>query len=256
VTIAYAAPPVVASGTIDGTAGNALSFTVSVTGGNPATLSLTGAPSGMSISSAGVVSWANPVAGSYLVTITAKDTKDGLTGVGTYDVVIAAPVPPSVPGGAVTGRVGAALTLTSRLSSAPGGMSINSSGVVSWSTPVAGTYSVTVIATDTRSGLSGRGVYAVTIAKAGPTITASSMTGTVGNKLTGAISFADSSSSSISITISGVPGGMVFTPAANSPVLAVTWAAPAAGSYTLVVYAKDGSGLTSTLNVPVSIASH
>jgi len=266
VTIANPAPPAVASETIDGTAGSALSFTVLVTDVNPVTLSLTGAPSGMTISSAGVVSWASPVAGSHSVTVTAKDTRNGLTGVGTYDVVIAAPVPPSVPGGAVTGRVGAALTfsaaasspdpLTYMLSGAPSGVSINSSGVVSWSTPVAGNYSVTVIATDTKSGLSGRGVYTVTIAKAGPTITASSMTGTVGKKLTGTISFADSSSSSISITISGVPGGMAFTPTPNSPALGVTWAAPVAGSYTLVVYAKDGSGLTSTLSVPVSVATH
>ena len=266
VTIANPQPPTVASETINGTAGMALSFTVSVTDINPVTLSLTGAPSGMSVSSAGVVSWASPVAGSYAVTVTAKDTKSGLSGHGTCSVVVAAPVPPSVPGGTVTGRVGAALSFTVAtsspdplsymLSGAPSGMSVNSSGVVSWSAPVAGNYSVTVVVTDTRTGSSGRGVYTVTIAKAGPTITATSMTGTVGKKLTGTISFADSSSSSISITISGVPGGMTFTPIPNSPALGVTWAAPVAGSYTLVVNARDGNGLTSTLNVPVSIASH
>lgn len=39
--------------------------------------SLGGAPSGMMVSSAGVVSWAKPVTGSYSVTVTAKDSKTG-----------------------------------------------------------------------------------------------------------------------------------------------------------------------------------
>ena len=265
VTITSPQPPAVGSATIKGTAGTALSFTVSVTDANPVTLSLAGAPSGMSVSSAGVVSWASPVAGTYQVAATAKDTKTGLSGHGTYSVVIAAPAPPTVAGGTITGRVGAALSFsaaasspdsnTYMLSGAPSGMSINSSGVVSWSSPVAGKYSVTVIATDTRTGLSGRGVYAVTIAAAGPTITASSMAGTAGKKLTGTLSFADSTSNSLSITITGVPGGLGITPVANSPALDVTWASPVAGTYTLVVSARDGNGLTSTLSVPVSIAS-
>ena len=266
VTISSPQPPVVASETINGTAGTALTFTLSASDANPVTWSLTGAPSGMSVSSAGVVSWASPAAGSWQVTATANDTKTGLSGHATYSVVIAAPAPPSVAGGTIAGRVGAALSfsaaasgpdaLTYMLSGAPSGMSINSSGVVGWSTPVAGKYSVTVIATDAKTGLSGRGVYTVTIAAAGPTITASSLVGTAGKKLTGSISFADSTSNSLSISVTGVPSGMAFTPAANSPVLNVTWNSPTTGSYTLVVSARDGNGLTSTLNVPVSIASH
>jgi hypothetical protein len=54
------------------------------------TYSLSGAPSGMSISSAGVVSWAAPVVGTYSVSVTAKDSVNGLSGSGVYNVVIAA----------------------------------------------------------------------------------------------------------------------------------------------------------------------
>jgi subtilase family serine protease len=90
----------------------------------------------------------------------------------------------------------------------------------------------------------------------GPTINASSLVGSAGRKLTGSISFADSTSNSLSITISGVPSGMSFTSTSNSPVLDVTWASPVKGSYTLVVSARDGNGLTGTLKVPVVIASH
>jgi hypothetical protein len=49
---------------------------------------------------------------------------------------------------------------------------------------------------------------------------------------------------------------MSFTPASNSAALNVTWTSPVTGSYTLVVSARDGSGLTGTLKVPVVIASH
>lgn len=264
--------PVVGSAAISGTAGTALSFSATVTAAHQVTYVLSNAPTGMTINAAGLVTWAKPAVGNYSVTVTATDTQTGLSGHGVYTVTIAsqppvvAPSPPSVAGGSVTGRTGAALSfsaaassadaLTYVLSGAPSGMSINSSGVVSWSSPVAGKYSVTVTATDAKTGLSGHGVYTVTIAVAGPTITASSLVGTAGKKLTGSISFADSTSNSFSITISGVPGGMSFTPASNSAALNVTWASPVTGSYTLVVSVRDGNGLTGTLKVPVVIASH
>ena len=264
--------PVVGSAAVSGTVGTALSFSATVTAAHPVTYVLSNAPTGMTISTAGLVTWASPVLGSYSVTVTATDTQTGLSGNGVYSVTIAskpaapAPTAPTVAGGTVTGRVGTALSfsaaasssdsLTYALSGAPSGMTINSSGVVSWSSPVAGKYSVTVTASDAKTGLSGKGVYTVTIAAAGPSITASSLTGKAGTKLTGSITLADSTSNSLSITISGVPGGMTFTPASNSPVLNVTWASPVTGNYTLVVSARDGNGLTATLNVAVSIASH
>ena len=264
--------PVVGSAAVSGTAGTALSFSATVTAAHQVTYVLSNAPTGMTINAAGLVTWAKPAVGNYSVTVTATDTQTGLSGHGVYTVTIVsqppvvAPSPPTVAGGSVTGRAGAALSfsaaassadaLTYVLSGAPGGMSINSSGVVSWSSPVAGKYAVTVTATDAKTGLSGHGVYTVTIAVAGPTITASSLVGTAGRKLTGSISFTDNTSNSLSITISGVPGGMSFTPASNSAALNVTWTSPVTGSYTLVVSARDGSGLTGTLKVPVVIASH
>ncbi len=264
--------PVVGSAAVSGTVGTALSFAATVTAAHPVTYVLSNAPTGMTISSAGLVTWSNPVQGSYSVTVTATDTQTGLSGNGVYSVTIAAkpaapaPTAPVVTGGTVAGHAGTALsfsaaasssdTLTYALSGAPSGMTVSSAGVVSWSSPVAGTYSVTVTASDAKTGLSGKGVYTVTIAAAGPTITASSLTGKVGTKLTGTITFADSTSNSLSITISGVPSGMTFTLASNSPVLNVTWPAPVTGNYTLLVSVRDGNGLTATLNVAVNIASH
>jgi subtilase family serine protease len=74
-TTTVAAAPVVTPASISGKVGTALSFTVAVAASNPVTYTLTGAPSGMAISSSGVVTWATPVVGTYAVTVIAKDTK-------------------------------------------------------------------------------------------------------------------------------------------------------------------------------------
>lgn len=183
--------PVVTSATINGKVGTALSFTASVTASNAVTYTLAGAPSGMSISTAGIVSWATPVAGSYSVTVTAKDSKTSLTGQGVYTVVIAA-----------------ASTTT------------------------------TTTTTTTTSG-------------SGPVIKASSMAGVAGRALSGTITITDSTSKSLTVSISGAPLGMNFQ--VNGMQIVASWASPQTGSYTLKVVATDGNGASSALSVPVTI---
>jgi hypothetical protein len=265
VVIAPIPAPVVTSATVSGKAGVALSFTVSATSPDTLTYSMTGAPSGMSIvSSTGVVSWANPVTGTYTLTVTAKDSKTGVSGQGTYTVVIA-PIPaPVVASGNVSGKVGTALSftvsassvdaLTYSLSGAPAGMSINSAGVVSWASPVAGTYSVTVIAKDAKTGLSGQGVYTISISASGPVVTAPAMTGVAGKALTGTISISDPGVSGLSVSISGVPMGMSFS--VSGLTITAHWASPITGNYTLLVYVLDSAGHSTQVSVPVTITAH
>ncbi len=180
--------PVVTAATINGKVGTALSFTASVTASNAVTYTLSGAPSGMSISSAGVVSWATPVAGSYSVTVTAKDSKTGLSGQGVYTVVIAA------------------------------ASSTTSTGTTTASAPV---------------------------------IKATAMTGVAGRALSGTITVSDSSSKSLTVSISGAPLGMTFQ--VNGMQIVANWAAPQTGSYTLKVVATNGNGASATLSVPVTV---
>jgi hypothetical protein len=80
VSIEQVPAPVVNAAAISGSVGTPLSFTPSVTASNPVTLSLSGAPAGMMLSATGAVSWSSPVAGTYKVTVLAKDTKTGLSG--------------------------------------------------------------------------------------------------------------------------------------------------------------------------------
>lgn len=262
---APAAPPAVTPATITGQVGAPVSFTASVTAPNPVTYSLSGAPSGMAISTAGVVTWSTPVAGSYAVTVVAKDTKTGLTGQGVYTVNIAPPPSaPVVAGGTISGKVGVALSFSAAVASsnpisysmtgAPAGMSINSTtGMVSWSSPVRGTYSVVVNAKDTKTGLSGKGTYSVQIATSALTITAPAMTGVAGKVLTGKIAISAQPGTSLSVSITGVPFGMGFS--ISGTTITATWPSPVTGNYQLTVVAKDSAGRTAQALVPITITA-
>jgi hypothetical protein len=255
--------PVVTPAGISGTAGTALSFTVSVSAANPVSYTLSGAPSGMSISAAGVVTWATPVAGSYPVTVTARDTVTQLTGQGLYTVTVAAAVPPTVNPASINGRPGVPLSfaasvtgsnpVTYTLSGAPGGMSISAAGVVSWASPMLGTYTVTVTARDTRTNLRGQGVYTVKIVQAGPVITAAPISGVSGRTLTGTITITDATATAIYVSIGGVPLGMRFS--VNGSSILVNWPNPVVGSYRLTVTAVDSAGLRAQATVPVTVSA-
>ena len=263
-----ATAPVVTPASISGKVGTALSFTVSVTAPNAVTYTLSGAPAGMSISSSGVVTWATPLAGAYAVTAIAKDSKTGLSGQGLYSVSIAAPVvvaptAPVVASASVSGKPGMALSFTVSvtapnavsytLAGAPAGMSISAAGVVSWAAPVLGSYAVTVTAKDSKTGLSGQGVYSVKIAAAGPVITAAAMSGVVGKAMSGSISISDPGATSVSVSISGVPLGMAFSVSGLN--ISANWASPVLGSYSLKVSVLDSAGLSATLTVPITITA-
>jgi subtilase family serine protease len=263
---AVASAPTVVSAAIGGKVGTALSFTVSAAGAHPLTFALSGAPSGMTIGSTGTVSWTTPVAGTYAVAVTATDSMTGLKGQGTYTVTIAALSAPVVTGGSISGKVGTALSfavavsnanpVTYALSGAPAGMAISSSGVVSWAAPVAGNYSVTVTARDSKTGLSGQGVYKIgiatgTVSSSSLTVSAPALSGVAGKPLTGTIGISAPGSSYVSISISGAPLGMMFTP--NGLNIGINLAYPMTGSYTLKIVVRDSAGHTVQASMPVTI---
>jgi Putative Ig domain len=262
-TITPAQPPVVSSATVTGWDGTALTYTVSVTDSNPVTFTLSGAPSGMKLSTAGILTWPAPVTGTSSVTVTARDTKTGLTGQGVLSIDIQPPKAPTVTPASVSTRAGSALSftvavsavnpVTLTLSGAPAGMAISSAGVVSWPNPLAGSYTVTVTARDTKTGLTGSARCTVTVTAAGPVIAASALSGIAAKPLLGTITISDTTSKAVTINISGIPAGVTVTPSGN--LLAVSWHSPVTGSYKLTVNAKDGAGLTASLTVPITITA-
>jgi hypothetical protein len=263
IAIAPVAPPAVAAGAITGKVGTALAFNVSVTAANPVSYALSGAPAGMAISSAGLVSWAAPLAGTYAVIVTATDSKTGLSGKGLYTVAIATPLPPVVTVLSISGKPGVALSFATTvvapnavsysLSGAPSGMTINAAGVVSWASPVLGSYSVTVIAKDSKTGLTGQAVATVKIAAAGPTISAPAMTGVAGKAMSGSIVLTAPGANALWISITGAPLGMQFS--MSGMTITARWPLPVAGNYVLKVVALDNNGLTAQLSVPVTVTA-
>ena len=264
VVISAPPPPVVGAASISAKVGVALSFSVVASGPNPLTYSLAGAPSGMSISATGVVSWPSPVAGTFAVTVVAKDSKTGLSGQGVSTIVVTAQGAPVVSAATVNGRAGAPLSfnvsatstnaLTYSLAGAPAGMTINSGGTVTWAAPVAGSYAVTAIAKDSKTGLSGQAVITVNIASTGPAITAAPMTGVVGKAFSGIIGISDPGATSMSMTISGLPMGMAPS-ASGGANIALNWASPVAGSYAIKVSVVDNAGLSASTTVTVTISA-
>ncbi len=264
VSIVAPQPPTLSGGSISGVAQTALIFTAQATDVNAVTYSLSGAPSGMTVSTAGVVSWVSPLIGTYAVTVIAKDATTGLSGQGLYTVKITAPTAPVVTANSIAGTVGKALSftvsatdanpLTYSLTGAPSGMTIASSGLVSWSNPTLGNFSVTVTAKDAKTGLSGSGVYTVTISPNGPVVQAVTLTGVAGRVLTGSIGITDNASSALWITISGVPAGM--SASASTGVLTLNWASPVSGTYSLRVVVVDSKNLTGSATIPVTITAH
>jgi hypothetical protein len=251
--------PVVTAAAISGRVGTALSFTVSVAAPNPVTFTLTGAPAGLGIAGTGIVTWATPLAGTYSLGVTARDTVTGLTGQGTYTVTIAPQAAPVVSAGAISGVTGTALSfrptvtasnpVTYTLSGSPTGMVISTAGVVSWPAPVAGTYRVTVAARDTRTGLTGQGVYTVAIsAPLPPTVTAATVNGRPGTALSFTVS--TTAPNPVTYTLSGAPAGMAISAAG-----VVSWASPVVGNYAVTVTARDTrTGLTGKGLMTVKIA--
>lgn len=83
------AAPTVTGATVTGKVGTALSAKVTAADPNGDTLSYTvsGAPTGLTITATGLLTWAKPVKGSYTLTVTAKDPA-GLSGSATVTLVI------------------------------------------------------------------------------------------------------------------------------------------------------------------------
>ena len=98
-----------------------------------------------------------------------------------------------------------------------------------------------------------RGTLTVQIAAgAGLSITAAPISGKAGQALSGSFAITAPGATSVSITISGVPLGMMFTPSGLS--FKISWASPVKGSYSLNVVVKDSLGRTASTTLPISVA--
>jgi hypothetical protein len=257
--------PVVGSATFGGNAGVALSTTVAASdaNGDKLTFGLTGAPAGMVISATGVITWAAPVAGTYAVSVIAKDP-GGLTGTGKITFVIAPPNrAPVLAAAALAGSTNAAFTaqvtatdpdgdvLTYTMTGAPAGLTISTAGKLAWAAPVKGTYALVITATDPK-GLKASATFtlAITQPNAAPVITGVTLAPTATGAMTGKVTATDPNGDKLTFSMTGAPVGMTID--ANTG--AITWPKTAKGTFTITIVVKDPAGLSATAVLKLTIA--
>src|SRR5439155_2733968 len=176
----------------------------------------TGLPAGLSVNtSTGLISGTPTTAGTYSVTISA--TNAGGTGSATLTLTINNPPPPVITSPATaTGQVGVAfsyqITATNNPTSynatgLPAGLTVNTSTGLIFGTPTtAGTYSVTISATN--SGGTGSATLVITINPAAPVIQPPfTATGTVGSNFSYTI---NATNNPTSYNATGLPGGLAI----------------------------------------------
>jgi subtilase family serine protease len=267
--IVTAAAPTVPGGSYTGKVGAALSQSLNVTApsGTTTRYALSGAPSGLAVDATGALKWAAPVAGSFRFTATATTTA-GKSASGTYALkVIPATAPAFVTTGKFSGTAGHAFsttlsatnpntgTLSYSVTGAPAGLTVSSSGALSWAAPVAGTHAFSAKVTDSY-GYSATQTETLTVAAAtvvatnhAPTLAAATLSEKAGATFAVRLAGVDADKDVLTYTMTGAPSGMMLLPAGI-----LTWSGPLKGTYKLTVTVHDTHGATGSGVITVVVA--
>jgi subtilase family serine protease len=210
--------------------------------------SATGLPTGVTISSSGVISGTPTVAGAGTATITAHDAS-GASGSATFSYNVPTVVTVTSPG-AQSWTVNTAVssltvhasdtggqTLTFSATGLPAGLSISSSGVISGTPTAAGSGTATVNVQDT-SGSTGSTTFSYTVVPLVTVTSPGAQTWTQGSTISSlAIQASDSSSEQLTFSATGLPAGLSIS---SSGV--ITGKPTSSGTGSITVTAQDTSG--------------
>jgi PKD repeat protein len=251
-------PPVITSATTaSGTVCSAFSYQITATN-NPTSYNATPLPAGLTVNtSTGLISGTPTASGTFTVTISA--TNAGGTGSATLSITISPPPTPVITSAtSATGTVGVAFTPYQIVATncptsynaaglAPG-LSVNTStGVISGTPTAAGTYSVTISATN--SGGTGTATLTITINPPPPVITSpTTATGNVGTAFTYQIT---ATNNPTSFNATGLPPGLTV----NTSTGVISGTPTTTGTYSVTISATNVSGTGSaTLTITIKPA--
>lgn len=258
-------PPVISlSPDVRVAAGTALSIPVSAKDpeGGTVTLALSGAPAGMTLSN-GAIRWPSPMAGRYVVTVTATDPNGGRAQATSTIQVTAVNRAPQVQSATLSGSVNMPLSgavaatdpdgdrLTYAIvGSAPSGFTLDANtGRFAWASPRLGSTQVAVAVRDP-SGASAQGVLTFSIASQNraPVVANMTIITTPGTRLALRVPASDPDGDALTFALSGAPAGLTI---GSGGVL--TWDRASAGSYRFTVVARDPKGLTGSGSVSLTV---
>jgi len=259
-TIKPATPVITSALTATGQVGVAFSYQITATN-NPTSYNATGLPTGLSVNtSTGVISGTPTTAGTYTVTISA--TNAGGTGSATLTLTIKPATPVITSALTATGQVGVAFSYTITATNSPTsynatglptGLSVNTStGVISGTPTTAGTYSVTISATN--AGGTGSATLTVTINQQKPVITSPlTATGQVGVAFSYTIT---ATNNPTSFNATGLPSGLTVNPATGSISGTPAVGTDAGSPYSVTISATNSGGTGSaTLTLTIKPAA-
>jgi hypothetical protein len=247
---AITSPPAIVSAPVTtGTAGQAYVYDVQATGNPAPAFSLSVYPSGMAINPAsGLISWTPASTGTVNVTVVAANAEG--TDSQSFSISVAEPLTaPAITSPAITAAtVGQAYSYdvqasgnpapTFSLTQSPGGMAINpTSGLISWAPAAAGTYDVTVEATNSQG--SAEQSFSISVAEliAPPVITSVAVTtATAGQAYSYDVQASGNPAPTFSLTV--FPSGMTI----NASSGLISWTPASAGSADVIVEAASSAG--------------
>ena len=259
VTVIGTAPAIISTPVTSVQIGASYAYDVNATGNPNPTYSLTNAPAGMAINaSTGLISWTPAATGSFAVTVVATNgvspdaTQSFTVSVtGTAPAIVSSPVTAGMVNEGYTYDVNATGTPdpTYALSTAPAGMTIDAgSGLISWTPTEAGTFTVTVTASNGVAPVASQS-YTLTIAPedTAPFITSSPITiGMVGELYSYDVNAVGNPAPTYTLTTA--PGGMNINPAG-----VITWTPSEAGTYSVTVMASNGIAPNATQSYTLTI---
>src|SRR5579883_2130998 len=261
------APPIAANCvTISAIQGVAIApVTMTATGGTGSgyTFSATGLPAGLSMASSGTISGTPTASGTFNYTVTVTDSA-GHTGTFNCFVTVASPPPVTANCAGITAIEGMAITPVSITASGgiggpytftatglPAGLSISSTGTISGTPVVSGTFNYTVTIKDS-AGNTGAIHCSVTVA-APPAVTANcaAISATQGVSIAPVtMSASGGVGGPYTFSASGLPAGLTMSSSgtiSGTPTLSGTF------SYTVTI--KDAAGNTGTVHCSVTVAA-
>ncbi len=240
-------------------------FSVTATGDAPITFTESGAlPSGVTLAANGTLSGtpAFGTAGSYPITLTAKDTNSHTT-TQSFTLTVGASAPTFTSGAStsftenstgtfsVTATGDAPITFTES-GALPSGVTLAANGILS-GTPAyrtAGSYPITLTAKDTNSRTTTQ-AFTLTVTAGAPVFTSSASTSFTASNA-GTFTVTANGDTPITFTESGaLPSGVTL---ASSGTLSGTPSATSAGTYALTLTATDAHSDTSTQSFTLTVA--